>query len=108
MPHIIVEHTENNALNIKSLNENLHKCLSEQETVSLESIKTRSIKVENAIVADGANNHFVHVNILLLKGRDEELKTKMAENIYKCAKDCLGNLDIKLSVNIDELGVYKK
>jgi 5-carboxymethyl-2-hydroxymuconate isomerase len=110
MPHIIIEHTETLAENLSlvDFNRGLHDCLAEQETVSLDSIKTRSIEVKRAVVGDGSNNDFVHITILLLAGRSEALKKKMAENIFNKAQSLMGGLDARLSVNIDDLGVYKK
>lgn len=108
MPHIIVEHTGLDSKDINALNKNLHTCLSEQETVSLESIKTRSMRVENAFVGDASNNEFVHITVLLLTGRSEELKKTIAQNLFDCAKTNLKNANLKLSVNVEELGVYKK
>ncbi len=110
MPHIIIEHTKlvSEKIDIKQFNKDIHNCLSNQETVSLESIKTRSIELDNTLVGNGSNNNFVHITILLLQGRSSELKAKMADNIYKQAKSSLENIDCLISVNIDELGVYKK
>ncbi len=110
MPHIIVEHTSSIKKNIdlKKLNMDLHTCLSEQETVSLASIKTRSIEVDNAITGDGKHNSFIHINVLLLAGRSEELKTVMADRLYDVAKSHINDEHCLLSVNISHLGTYRK
>lgn len=110
MPHIIVEHTSSIAqsVNMNELNKNLHSCLAAQETVSLQSIKTRSIQAENVFVGDGTINDFIHITVLLLQGRSEELKATMTENLFQEAQKSLKGLECLLSVNIDDLGVYKK
>jgi len=110
MPHIIVEHTKKigTDLDLSLLNKELHKCLSQQDTVNLPSIKTRSIEVANAIVGDGKSNDFVHINVLLLTGRSDELKKIMAEKLFDVASTYIKDFHCLLSVNIDELGIYKK
>ena len=109
MPHIIVEHSKlDSKVDINSLNKALHACLSEQETVSLNAIKTRSIETNNVLIGDGSKNDFIHIQVLILTGRSEELKHSMANNLFECAKKQLNNDSINLSINIDELGVYKK
>lgn len=110
MPHIIIEHSKevSKVVNVKELSKALHQTLSKQDTVSLNSIKTRSIECDNALVGDGTNNHFIHIQVLLLSGRSEKLKEKMAFNLHETAKNTLGTFACSLSINIDELGTYKK
>jgi len=108
VPHIIVEHTIGVSKHINELNKKLHVCLSEQETVSLSAVKTRSHLIQNAIVGDESITDFVHINILLLSGRSDELKKNMSDNIFDCAYDVLKESNLALSVNIDDLGTYKK
>ena len=110
MPHIIVEHTDLSAhsVDINTLNKNLHDCLSKQESVSLDAIKTRSIEVKNVYVGGRNEKNFIHVTVLLLAGRPKWLKETMAEALHVCAQSHLTNIECRVSVNIEELGVYKK
>ncbi len=110
MPHIIIEHDQETAseIELSKLCHALHKTLSEQETVNLEAIKTRTIEVKNSIVAKGINNKLLHIEVRLLTGRSESLKEEMASAIFTRAKEFLSENQCALSVNISELGVYKK
>jgi len=110
LPHIIVEHSKDISKDVcfKSLNQDLHNCLAKQETVSLKSIKTRSVEVDNVIVGSGEANNFIHINVLLLSGRSEELKSMMADSLFKIAQNYIYKFNCVLSVNISELGTYKK
>jgi len=110
MPHIIVEHTDlkSHSVDIKKLNKSLHDCLSMQESVALDAIKTRSIEVQNAFIGNGSEDSFVHITVLLLKGRTQELKETMAESMFNCAHSYLEKVSCRLSINIEELGVYRK
>ena len=110
MPHIIIEHyskTKTQA-DLAKLTQSLHTTLAAQETIKLEAIKTRTIEIDNVIVADGSNNQMLHVEIRLLTGRSVELKETMANAIYNTAKEVLEGVDCLLTVNVSELGVYKK
>ena len=110
MPHIIIEHnkTTNKQIDLSHLAKEVHSTLAAQETVSLESIKTRTIEIENVIVADGSHNQMVHIEIRLLSGRSEELKEKMAKAVHEKANNILSDINCILTINISELGTYIK
>lgn len=110
MPHIVIEHDKKTgeSLDLSSLVKELHHTLAAQETVSLEAIKTRTIEVENVLIADGSHNQMIHIQVLLLKGRSDELKLEMANALYSCTLNTLKDLKCSVTVNVGELGVYKK
>lgn len=110
MPHIVIEHDRevSNEISLVGLANDLHHTLSQQETVKLESIKTRTVQVENVIVADGRINKMVHVQVYLLPGRDNKLKERMAKALYETASKNLAGIKCKLSIHISELQVYIK
>lgn len=110
MPHIIVEHSKDIPKDVcfKSLNQDLHNCLAKQDTINLKSIKTRSIEVDHVVVGSGENNNFIHINVLLLAGRSEELKKTMADSLFEITQNYIRNSNCLLSVNISELGTYRK
>jgi 5-carboxymethyl-2-hydroxymuconate isomerase len=110
MPHIIIEHDKEtkDKADLSKLSSALHQTLSEQETIKLESIKTRTIEIDNVLVADGSNNKMLHVEVRLLSGRSVELKETMANAVYNEAQKYLEGIECMLTVNISELGVYKK
>lgn len=110
MPHIIIEHDTKTkeAIDLTELSMCLHETLANQETIKLEAIKTRTIEIDNVIVGEGDNNQMLHVEIRLLTGRSSELKETMANAIYQEASTKLQDTNCLLTVNVSELGVYKK
>lgn len=106
MPHIILEHNVDNEELVSTLYKSLHKTLSEQETIRPQAIKTRSIKVKDVIVGDGADALFAHVQLKLLPGRSEDLKLKMSQALLSTMKEALGAG--ALSVEVIELLSYAK
>tara|TARA_Y100000780_G_C13684327_1_gene417182 strand:+ start:377 stop:694 length:318 start_codon:yes stop_codon:yes gene_type:complete len=105
MPHLIIESQEN----IESeIIESLHLEVGAQETVNIESLKTRFIVCKTAFegkLAESKSNH-IAITLKLLAGRSELLKEKMAGNVLAKAKELLeGRL---ISVEVIELGVYVK
>ena len=115
MPHIIIEHDSSisKKLNLGSMVKDLHTNLASQKTVKLEFLKTRTIEVDNVLIGTGKHNQMIHVNVLLLTGRSTELKEKMSNDLFDIVKDYLdkseiGMEDCSLSVNVDELGSYRK
>lgn len=108
MPHIILEHNLEDDERVSYICKKLHGTLSRQETVKLESIKTRSICVDNSTVGDGRNpsSSFAHVTLKLLPGRSEELKKFMSEALHEVLiKAFEGG---SLSVEVQELQGYSK
>ena len=110
MPHIVIEHDSEIKKNIdlKKLAHSLHQTMASQETVALEALKTRTIEVSNVIIGDGKDNKMIHVEVQLLTGRSDELKVKMGEDIFLECKKYLEGIVCSLSVNVTELGTYKK
>lgn len=110
MPHIIIEHDTKtkSEVDLKHFVKEIHTTLSEQETVALEAIKTRTINIDNVWISDGTHNQMLHITVHLLKGRSEELKEIMANALFDKAKELLSSINCSLSVNIVELGTYRK
>jgi len=107
MPHIIIEHNIDEEELVKYACKKLHGSLAKQETVKLESIKTRSVFVSSLIVGDGVKkDQFAHVTLKLLAGRDQKLKEKMSQALLDSLKLSLksGNF----SVEVCELEAYTK
>jgi 5-carboxymethyl-2-hydroxymuconate isomerase len=80
MPHIILEHTKDIEA-IPELLNNLHNSLAGQDTVKLASLKTRSILLNESVVADEKRASMVHVTVKLLPGRSDELRLKMTSDL---------------------------
>lgn len=110
MPHIIIEHSKEikQEVELAQLAMDLHQGLAEQDTVKLGSLKTRTQEVRNLIIGDNETERFLHVQVFLLKGRSEELKQTMADNLFKIAQGHLKESPSSLSVNVSELGAYSK
>ena len=86
----------------------MHQSLARQETIRIAAIKSRSIEVENLIVGDNEPKELLHVQVQLLAGRSEELKNKMAKDLFEIIKEATKELPCSLSVNVAELGIYCK
>ena len=111
MPHIIIEHDPKTKqdIDLGALCRDLHQCLAKQESVKEEAIKTRSIEVDNLIVGTAENNNqMIHIELKLLTGRSDEVKMYMAEALHAVAKKNLGKIECSITVDVSELGVYKK
>ncbi|MGH1467332.1 MAG: 5-carboxymethyl-2-hydroxymuconate Delta-isomerase [Bdellovibrionales bacterium] len=107
MPHIILEHNSTDKALVAKTCELLHKTLSEQETVKLGSIKTRSVFIENLVLGDGtADEDFAHVQLKLLPGRTEKLRVQMSKALLEVLQSQFGTGS--LSVEVIELASYSK
>ncbi len=107
MPHIVLEHNLEDEDQVRYICKKLHGALSRQETVKLESIKTRAFFVSSLVIGDGTQHEaFAHVTLKLLKGRSEELKQTMGEALLEILKGSIKTGSI--GVEVAELQTYLK
>jgi len=107
VPHIILEHNVDDEEVVKYACKKLHGCLAKQETIKLESIKTRSILVSSVILGDGIEKGlFAHVNLKLLPGRGVELKEQMSKALLQSLESSFKKGSF--SVELNELESYTK
>ena len=107
MPHLILEHNLEDEELVKYACKKLHGCLAKQNTIKLESIKTRSIFVSSVVLGDGTEKGlFAHLNLKLLSGRSEELKNTMSQALLDSLKASLKKG--ALSDEVNELDNYRK
>ena len=92
MPHLIIEHTKNlsSAIDIKELVTACHDALVEQG-IDNARLKTRSIEIAHSVVGANEINQgaMVHMTLLLLEGRDVELKQQYGQAAHKVVKDTI-------------------
>ncbi len=103
MPHLIIESTQPLSSNVV---EKLHETVGAQETVSIEAVKTRMYSPMISLLADAKNEPHVALTLKLMPGRSPELKETMAANLFSEAQSLIP--ESSLSVEVVELGVYKK
>ncbi len=107
MPHIILEHNLEDEFFVNRICKKLHNTLSKQESVKLESIKTRSLFVSDLIFSNNLKKvDFAHVQLKLLSGRSEELKMQMSGALLEVLKNEIS--EGTLSVEVQELRSYSK
>lgn len=111
MPHIIIEHDSNikNEIDLSNLVKTLHSTLATHETIKLEALKTRTIEVGNVLIGNSdMPNKMIHITVLLLAGRSDELKETMAKSLFDKTREALKGSICSVTVNIDELATYIK
>ena len=84
MPHVTIEYTSNiiEANEIDSLFLPLHRLISDQLAANIENCKTKAYQINHFQMAEGSAG-FVMVELVLKKGRDEEIVRNAATNILK-------------------------
>jgi 5-carboxymethyl-2-hydroxymuconate isomerase len=110
MPHITIEHPQaaNKDIKLNKLSQSLHNYLAEHDTINKSAIKTRTVQVSNVYVGeDETENLFVHITILLLAGRSQDLKDTIVRNVFDRTKTFIPANYI-LSVETRDLGTYCK
>jgi 5-carboxymethyl-2-hydroxymuconate isomerase len=102
MPHIIVEHTRD-VEGIPDLLRALHNSLGHQDTVQIESLKTRAICLDHVVIGDGDTQSMIHVTLRLLPGRGDELLKKMTMDLEGIAKNYCPLPHTRVTVEVVEL-----
>ncbi|MEZ5815369.1 MAG: 5-carboxymethyl-2-hydroxymuconate Delta-isomerase [Alphaproteobacteria bacterium] len=103
MPHIIVEHSSNIALDTPDFLAALHKTVASHESVNIGAIKTRAIPLDYTIAGDENDaDTLMHITLKLLPGRDDATRKAMAQALYDTAQSFI-RPTVSLSVEVMEL-----
>jgi 5-carboxymethyl-2-hydroxymuconate isomerase len=111
MPHLIIEHNKeaSSDFDLNLIAKTLHEKLSEFETISKSAIKTRTHKVDHVFIgADSTPNKFIHITLLLLKGRPQELKEKIIKALFDSATNLVSDCDYTITIENRDLETYFK
>jgi 5-carboxymethyl-2-hydroxymuconate isomerase len=109
MPHITLEFSSNVLeKNVSPMLIQMHELLSAQLPTPLKNCKSRIVRSDDYVIGDAnESNAFVHLSILVLKGRSVDLKNGIASNLLKILKEHFAEstnlLDLQISVTIEDL-----
>lgn len=110
MPHCILEYTDNIAdpVDFRDLFRQLHDVLVGTGEFTLADIKSRAIRHEVYLIADGDPDRvFITMNLAVLTGRSDEVKAHMAravrELLERSFPRTLAEKKCSLSVQVSEL-----
>lgn len=108
MPHIIIEHSDNlgTAEQLKSLALDVHNTMAQQDTIKIEALKTRTCICHNLVLGAGQKSQMLHITLLLLTGRSDELKQSFIRVISETAKPYYDSSVCSFSVEVKELETY--
>jgi 5-carboxymethyl-2-hydroxymuconate isomerase len=90
MPHIILEHSTNivEKPDFSALLSTMHKTLMDFGVFKLQDIKSRVYACDTYYIADGkADNAFVHVEVRILSGRNQEMRQQIADRFMTLLQD---------------------
>ena len=81
----------------------------------IHKIKSRAVQQNDFFIGDGKSERaFVHLSVLLLKGRSEELKQRLSQTLHRCLKAAFPQTaekmicDFTVSVEDIDASVYMK
>jgi 5-carboxymethyl-2-hydroxymuconate isomerase len=110
MPHCILEYSDNIAdpVDIRDLFRQLHEVLVGTGQFTLADIKSRAIRHEVYLIADGDPDRvFITMNLAILTGRSDEVKAHMAravrELLERSFPRTLADKKCSLTVQVSEL-----
>lgn len=117
MPHLTLEYSANitEQIDFQDLFRHFHKVLNETGGVNLGNCKSRAVVQNEHLIGDGDAGHaFVHLNVLLLAGRSQELKQKLTHELLDVLKrfftESLEKFDVQITVDMRDIDadIYAK
>lgn len=116
MPHLILETTADLPENghIPDILEALVAKAAEFPTVDAKALKGYHTLRANWVMGAGAQPGFAHLSFWVLSGRPEELRKRMADDLYAVLKECfaesLAANEVSLTLEIREMdpATYRK
>lgn len=110
MPHIVIEYSRNidTAVRESGLMLSSYRTVLDAGLFDPEAVKARSIIYDDYVLPEGAE-HFVHISVSIMAGRDDSARTALADALFAQAKQAVPHVS-KLSVNIHEMDAqtYRK
>lgn len=110
MPHCILEYSANlpETPDLQALFQQLHDVLMASGQFTLDDIKSRAIRHEVFRIGDGdPRRTFVTMNLCLLSGRSDEVKTDLARSVRELLERAfartLAETPCSLTVQVSEL-----
>lgn len=109
MPQITLETTSNlPRVNTRKFFSELHQLLADNSDIDIEACKSRSIVQDDFYIgADNINKAFVHLDILILDGRDQATKVTLGEKSLELLKSYYSGIPSHIStqftVRVDEV-----
>lgn len=110
MPHLIVEYASPLAedVNIQQLVEAVFKGAVDSDLFDEKAIKARAIRIDDYWIG-GAPQAFIHVEIKLLPGRDDEQKKDLSQKVFnQVSARVKENVTISVEVNDLDDNCYTK
>lgn len=102
MPHIIVMHTQTEALDVPVLLNGLHESLAAQDTVNKAQIKTYNLPIMHCVVSDETRpDHMIHIQVRMKPGRPVDLKTKIARDLHALARTHVDDHGYACAVSVE-------
>ena len=88
MPHLRLEHTIEISTNVTSdLFKQLVSILTKHTTIQSSNCKSRAIKIKNHPMDSKQYDDFIHLDIILLEGRSNDIKQKIGQETLNLLKD---------------------
>jgi 5-carboxymethyl-2-hydroxymuconate isomerase len=103
MPHLVLEYSDNLTahITIETLLSALHKHFVSYDTILPEETRTRALSYHHYEVGEKAKKAaFMHLSILLFKGRPQALRTQIGEGVLALLKQRLDRVPAQLPCDI--------
>jgi len=105
MPQIKLEYSDNikTAINFPGVMLHIHEIIAGTISSNIEDCKSRIIKLDNYFIAHGeTDNAMVHLEVNILEGRSEELKSELGNKLLSFLETVFENVSgVNLQITIE-------
>lgn len=110
MPQITLHYTANitSSVHFDEMFLKIHRILNETGGVDIGNCKSRALRFEDYFIGEGKpEKAFVHLDVALLEGRSDEVKSELGNEILEYLKSAYGTAikqtDLQITVEIRDI-----
>lgn len=112
MPQIILQFTENikSSSGYNELFSEVHQAINTITGIKIENCKSRVIQLEDFFIGiGGSNNGFIHMEIKILEGRNNEIKSALGKSVLQILRRYfIENIELlNLQITVEILDIQK-
>ncbi len=111
MPHIVVKYSDNapESINWSNILADLHAALAKHETITLSQIKTYAHPLNAYIVGDDTRPEgMIHIQLRLLRGRSDELRTAMGQSLHDAARAQTNTANWPCAISVETVELHNE
>lgn len=110
MPHVTLQYTDNLKIlpSFSQLFSEVHQIITTTIGIKIDNCKSKAIRFNDYYIGDGSDSQgFVHMEIKILEGRNNKIKSELGKRVLKTLKvyfkESIELLDLQITIEIIDI-----